>query len=186
MLRVTKQAFAVILGALLIVLTSAAMALVLIPAFVGGTNLTVLTGSMAPRIQPGDVVVTRGVDSLNESSFSIGDIIAFLPYPDDPTVVIHRIIGITVTTGEVHYVTQGDNNDSPDPWGPVAASHVRGEVIYIVPKIGYAKVWLGEHARSVVVVIAVALIAYGTTLFTASFRTRNPASHTSKARSKRP
>ena len=160
----------VVFGALLVALLASAIAIVVIPACFSGTNLTVLTGSMEPGIKPGDIVVTRGVDSTNDSTLSIGDVIAFLPYPDDPTVVTHRIVGITVKDGETYYVTKGDNNNSVDPWGPVAASHVRGEAMYTVPKLGYVKQWFGGHAGTGIIVLGVVLIGYGVVTFGMSFR----------------
>jgi len=160
----------VVFGALLVALLASAIAIVAIPACFSGTNLTVLTGSMEPGIKPGDIVVTRGIDASNNSNLSIGDVIAFLPYPDDPTVVTHRIVGITVKDGESFYVTKGDNNNDVDPWGPVVASHVRGEAMYVVPKLGYVKQWFGAHAGVSVTVAGVLLIGYGVLTFWMSFR----------------
>jgi len=169
-LKAVRMVLNVVFGALLLALLALAIAIVVIPAFYSGTNLTVLTGSMEPGIKPGDVVVTRGIDSTNDSTLNVGDVIAFLPYPDDPTVVTHRIMGITATDGEISYVTKGDNNNSVDPWGPVEASHVRGKVMYVVPKVGYVKQWFGSHAGVAITVAGVLLIGYGVVTFGMSFR----------------
>ena len=169
-LRIVRTTLNVVVGALLLALLAVAVATVVIPACFSGTNLTVLTGSMEPGIRPGDIVVTRGIDSTNDSNLSIGDIIAFLPYPDDPTVVTHRIVGISAKDGETYYVTKGDNNNSVDPWGPVAASHVRGLEMYTIPKLGYVKQWFGGNAGAAIIVAGVALIGYGVVMFGASFR----------------
>ena len=168
-LKAVRMVLNVVFGALLVALLASAIAIVVIPACFSGTNLTVLTGSMEPGIMPGDIVVTRGVDSTNDSNLSIGDVIAFLPYPDDPTVVTHRIVGITVKDGETYYVTKGDNNNSTDQWGPVAASHVRGLEMYVIPKLGYVKQWFGSHSGGAVVAAGVLLIGYGVVTFGMSF-----------------
>jgi signal peptidase len=135
-----------------------------------GTSLAVLTGSMEPDIKPGDLVVTRGVDASNQNNLAVGDVIVFLPYPDDPTVVTHRIISISTSTTGVSYVTKGDNNNAPDPWGPVAASHVRGEVVYVVPKVGFVREWIMQHIPAAITIMGVLLIGYGAFAFVTSLR----------------
>ena len=169
-LRAIRTTLNAIMAALLAAVLSTAIAIVVVPAFFSGTNLVVLSGSMEPGIKPGDVVVTRGIDQEREANLSIGDVIAFLPYPDDPTVVTHRILGVTTRNGETYYITKGDNNDSTDPWGPVASSHVRGTVMYTVPKIGYVKQWAKSHAPAAITVAGALLIGYGAFTFWMSFK----------------
>ena len=165
MMRIMRMALNAVFGALLVALLSISVALFGIPAVFSGTNLVVLSGSMEPGIKPGDIVVTRGIDSASESGLAIGDVIAFLPYPDDPTVVTHRIVGVSTKNEEIFYVTKGDNNKTTDPWGPVAASHVRGKAMYTVPKLGYAKQWAGDHTGATVTAAGVLLIGYGVCTF---------------------
>ena len=68
--------------------------------------------SMEPTYDDGDLVLMR-----EQSEYSVGDIIAFRAGGrfDDPTRVIHRIVG---ETDDDHFVTQGDNRDEIDPWQP--------------------------------------------------------------------
>ncbi len=155
---------------LMLVLLALAVALVIIPKAMGGMSLTVLTGSMEPGIMPGDIVVTKGIDTDQARDLKIGDVIAFLPYPNDPTLVTHRIIAKTGGSQGYSFTTQGDNNDSPDSWNPVRDYQVRGEVVYVVPKLGYAREWLGSSVRWVVPVVAAVLIGYGIIAFVMSFR----------------
>jgi len=137
------------------------VALVVVPKVTGGMSLTVLTGSMRPGINPGDVVVTRGVDTQQAASLNIGDVITFLPYPDDPTLVTHRIIAKSVGASGVSFITQGDNNNVADSWGPVHDFQVRGNVLYVVPKVGWARQWVGQAGPWLVPGVGVLLIGVG-------------------------
>jgi len=128
-------------------------------------SLTVLTGSMEPHIRPGDVVVTRGVDTASAANLRVGDIITFLPFPDDPTLVTHRIIGKSVNSSGTWFITQGDNNNTPDPWGSVGDFQVRGQVAYVVPHVGWARQWTGQAGRWVLPGVGAVLIIVGTVGF---------------------
>jgi len=145
-----------------------------VPRCMGGTSLTVLTGSMEPAIKPGDMVATRGVDAANQNNFTVGQVIAFLPYPNNPTVVTHRITAVTQGPDGVSYTTKGDANNSVDPWGPVAASHVRGQVVYVVPKVGYVRQWVMEHFPVSASILGVVLIAYGIFAYFSTLRRHKP------------
>jgi len=154
----------------LIVAAFAALAvlLVVVPRFLDGLSLTVLTGSMEPGIRPGDVVVTAGVNEGNISQLKVGDIITFLPFPDDPTLVTHRVIALTAGADGPGFVTKGDNNNSEDPWGPMTATQIRGKVVYVIPYVGYAREWAGDNAVWVVTAVGVLLIGYGLVLVLSS------------------
>jgi len=157
-------------GLVVIVLLALAVLLEVVPKVTGGMNLTVLTGSMEPGIKPGDIVVTRGIDEAGAQSLAVGDIITFLPYPDNPTLVTHRIVSLSKGPDGTTFVTRGDNNDAVDPWGPVAAYKVRGKVLYVVPKLGYGRAWAGESLRWVVPVVAGLLFVYAAVSAIGSFR----------------
>jgi len=153
-----------------IVLLALALGLVVVPKVLHGMSLTVLTPSMEPAISPGDVVVTRGIDVGDAKDLRIGDVITFLPYPNDPMLVTHRIVAQSVSAQGYSFITQGDNNNVADSWGPVNDFQIRGKVMYVVPKIGYVKQWLGSSTQWVIVGAAILLIAYATITFLSSFR----------------
>ncbi|MCL2316131.1 MAG: signal peptidase I, partial [Actinomycetia bacterium] len=116
------------------------------------------------------------VDPARAENLKVGDIITFLPYPDDPTLVTHRIIGVGVgPDGARSFVTQGDANPDPDPWGPVPAAHVRGELWYVIPKIGYLRQSAGTHSVALVSGAAAVLIGAGAVLLLSSLRRRTSA-----------
>jgi signal peptidase len=96
-----------------------------------GLNPHLISGhSMQPAFGLGDVVITRDVSA---QSIEEGDVIWFR---QDGIGIIHRVIEVRPEGGETLFITQGDNNNTPDDQ-PVAANQVEGKVILVVPKIGW-------------------------------------------------
>lgn len=96
---------------------------------------TVITGSMTPLLDPGDVVIAIKVDP---SEIEVGDVIDFLT----PGMrVIHRVIEVQGEGDNTTYVTKGDANPSPDS-DPVLAANVRGKMIGSVPYVGRVVLFL--------------------------------------------
>ncbi|MER7798265.1 signal peptidase I [Microbacterium sp. NPDC096154] len=155
--RIAGHAAAVAIGAALLVLV---VAIFVVPRLMGGTSITVLTGSMEPGLQPGDVVVTRGIDVADVcADVAIGDIVTYLPKPDDPTLITHRVVGKTIgtftdATGAddgtgCRLITQGDANSAVDE--PVSPVQVRGVFLYGVPKLGWIRNWVADNQTAVVI-----------------------------------
>jgi signal peptidase len=152
---------------LLSVLIVLAVCLVVIPKVTHGAALTVLTGSMRPGIEPGDIVVVAGVE--DPSRLEVGDVITYLPYPDDPTLITHRIIGVSATgDGGRTFTTQGDANSAIDD--PVMDYQVRGRHLFTVPKLGRYINWGQGHVTWVPAAIGVVLLVYAAGLLIVSYR----------------
>ena len=97
-------------------------------------TMTMLTGSMAPSIEPGDVVVSTPLDVQD---VEVGMIITYHIPIDDHRVVTHRVIEVDHTAdGTVSVRTQGDANDAPDPWTAVLSGDTAYQVQAVVPEIG--------------------------------------------------
>ena len=96
----------------------------------------ILTGSMEPKIMPGDVVI---VDKTGSKNVNVGDIVMY--YSADEIYITHRVIAVTSQSGEQQFITKGDNNPSADPI-PVTAEQVKGCVIGTVPKLGKLALFL--------------------------------------------
>ena len=80
----------------------------------GYQTSTMLTGSMAPLINPGDVVVTVPTPV---SSLKTGDIITYKIPVEDRRVETHRIVKLTRNgNGSTTLRTKGDANNGADPW----------------------------------------------------------------------
>lgn len=137
---------------------TAALALIVVPKLNDARPLTVLSGSMVPTFDPGDVVVVRDTDAR---SLEVGDVITFQPFSDDPRLTTHRVEEVRHGVDGVGYVTKGDNNDAVD-LEPVVPAQVRGEVWYVVPYVGHVSVWVsGGLLGGLVHLGALGLLLYG-------------------------
>ncbi|WP_211225999.1 signal peptidase I [Haloplanus natans] len=104
-----------------------------VPGVVGADHgLVVLSGSMEPKMSPGDAVIVREVPA---SEIQERDIITFQRAGSE-TPTTHRVIEKRQTENGVEYVTKGDANEERDR-GTVPQSRVIGEVIFVIPFIGH-------------------------------------------------
>ena len=92
----------------------------------------VLTGSMAPAINTGDVILTTPVTRKEPQ---VGDVIAYQAKRfngQSVAVFSHRIIGGDIDSG---FIVKGDSNKSPDTQKPNRGD-ILGVVIFVIPYIG--------------------------------------------------
>jgi signal peptidase len=153
------------------------LALLVIPKLMGWVPLTVLSGSMRPTLQPGAEIVVKPVTTDDQlQAIRVGDVITFLPYPDDPTLVTHRVVGVAHRSdGTMSFTTQGDANGAADP-DAVQGKQVRGILLYHVPLVGYLTTLVPSGGKDVAItVVAVALLLYGAWQFAGSVRSRRRA-----------
>ncbi|AHL23508.1 signal peptidase I [Thermococcus nautili] len=111
------------------------VAVVLVLHFVFGFQyVVILTDSMKPHINPGDLVVTRPV---SPSELHVGDVILYEIHLGNATYrITHRIVAIKRDdSGRIYFVTKGDNRKYTDPWR-VYPDQVIGKVILVIPKVG--------------------------------------------------
>ncbi|MGY1814432.1 signal peptidase I [Blastococcus sp. SYSU D00820] len=104
------------------------------PHVFGYRTATMLTASMAPGIEPGDVVVTTplAVEDVRE-----GMVISYHIPIDDHRVVTHRVVSVEHgADGSVAVQTAGDANDAIDPWTAVLSGDTAYQVRAVVPGIG--------------------------------------------------
>jgi len=95
----------------------------------------ILTGSMVPVINIGDVVI---VHKIPGSEAGLGDIILF---PMGDVKVTHRVVDVQQDTRGLFFQTKGDANSQPDQ-NLVSEKNVQGKVVMIVPKIGLLNMFL--------------------------------------------
>lgn len=122
----------------------------------------VLTGSMEPKIKINDVVVTK---KINVEDIKVGDIITFIS--DDSRfsgiIITHRVneVFIDQATGKYSFETQGDNNPSPD-FVLTKGENVLGEVIFKIPKLGYAQQLLASKGGWIIAILipCLAVLSY--------------------------
>jgi signal peptidase len=132
------RAVAGTLGTLLVV----AAALVLVAMTIGPRlfqyrTATMLTGSMVPAINPGDVIVDvrEGAADLR-----VGQIVTYQIPVDDHRVESHRVVWARhLRGGAVLFRTRGDANNGADPWTARAgANEDIWRVATVVPLAGDA------------------------------------------------
>jgi len=83
-----------------------------VPDVGGWFPLIVLTDSMYPEIQAGDLIVCRTVEA---EDVEVGDVISFFdPAGNGSSIVTHRVIEIVNEDGARMFRTRGDNNNTED------------------------------------------------------------------------
>jgi signal peptidase len=105
------------------------------PRFLDYQTSTMLTGSMSPEINPGDVVVSVPVpvDELR-----VGDIITYSIPVDDHRIETHRIIDVSLSGNVATVQTKGDANPAEDPWKAVLSGNHVYRHVATVPYLGTA------------------------------------------------
>jgi len=113
-------------GAVLTVITLAALWLLFAPTQIGGqAGYVIVAGdSMEPALSSGDLVIIRDTAESN-----VGDVVTY-QHPE-LGVVIHRIIGIEGN----RFILQGDNNSWIDSHEPVQ-SEISGKLWFAIPGAG--------------------------------------------------
>ncbi len=97
---------------------------------------TMLTGSMAPGIDPGDMVVTSPKPTAD---LQVGDVISYQIPVEDFRVETHRVTSVKhQADGSIAIKTKGDANENADPWVAVIQEDTVYEVQTVVPKVGVA------------------------------------------------
>lgn len=139
---------------LLLAVLAMALAVAVVPQAMNGAPLTVLTGSMEPTYSPGDMVV-----SVPQENYAIGDVVTFQPFSGDPTLVTHRVVGVSQSPESIEYITQGDANGAADD--PIVAEQVMGKVIYHLPYVGHVANALGNNRETVLFAAGGGLLLYG-------------------------
>jgi signal peptidase I len=98
-------------------------------------TVTVLSGSMRPDIPPGAVLVEAPQPAR---TLRVGDVITYAIPIDDHHVVTHRVVRIVSGGDHPVFETQGDANDTPDPWQAQATDTTMWRVRAVVPGLGFA------------------------------------------------
>jgi signal peptidase len=122
------------------------------PALIGWQPTTVMTGSMEPRIVPGDVVVSRPVGS---GEIATGKVLL----ADDPDQADHLRMHRYVEDGpRGTMVTKGDANPQQDST-PIERSAVHGIAFLRIPFIGAPIRWISAGEWGLVAMLALGLTA---------------------------
>jgi signal peptidase I len=116
----------------------------------------VLSGSMRPGLQPGDIVLTHRVPI---SDLRVRDVIVFHPPDEGRRQTVHRIVKLRVRNGTTVITTRGDANTIDDPSVTSLSGTSAYRVARVVPLVGYPAVWLsGGHHGLLVIGLGILLL----------------------------
>jgi signal peptidase I len=98
-------------------------------------TMTMLTASMAPEIEPGDVTVVTPIDVTDVTE---GMVITYHQPIGDHALVTHRVVSVDKTLdGTVTIQTKGDANEANDPWAATLEGDTAYQVQAVIPELGH-------------------------------------------------
>jgi signal peptidase len=124
------------------------------PRVAGLEVLTVLSGSMAPALQPGDVIVDSRIAPATARP---GDIVTFRDPHDGTRLITHRVRTVEVRQRTVRFVTKGDASTDVERWS-VARDGTIGRVEYRVPHMARVLGVIQERTLRILLVLVPALL----------------------------
>lgn len=131
-----RRASGVLTTAVLVTALAGFLFLAIGPRFLGYQTATMLTGSMAPLINPGDVVVTVPTPV---AEIRTGDVITYRIPVEDHRVETHRVTEVLVNKdGSTTVRTKGDANNGADPWTATLNGTAVDRHVLTVPYVGQA------------------------------------------------
>ena len=121
--------------------------------------MTPISESMEPTLKVGDLLVIQG--GLNPEDINAepntGDIIVFRKPGNPDELVVHRAINRIKKDGRYYFITKGDNNAYPDNW-EVPEDRIIGKVVWVIPMLGYVKIYFGTPIGMSVGIILIATL----------------------------
>jgi signal peptidase len=121
-------------AAFIFLLVSVALVAVVVSLLLMGYQfLVVQSGSMAPTIKAGDIVVTR---MTTPDEVEAGDVVTFRDDTRENELVSHRVLKVKPKDGRLFFVTRGDANTGVERWS-IERTGSLGIVSFQAPKVGY-------------------------------------------------
>ena len=102
--------------------------------------LTIVSGSMSPAIEKGDVIILKGMKNEEARKIKKGDV---LVYNHDNKIIVHRVIKKSNNGKTISFKTKGDYNNAKDSW-TVKQEDVIGIVKFRIRWVGMPTVALNE------------------------------------------
>ena len=129
-----------------------------VPSIGGMLPLIVLTDSMKPEIDSGDLIICRTIDA---DDVKVDDVISFFdPAGNGTSIVTHRVIEIIEEDGELKFRTQGDNNNTEDKVA-VPAENLVGIYKSRIPGAGHIAMFMQSTAGLIVCVVLPIILLVG-------------------------
>lgn len=115
--------------------------------------LTVLSGSMAPAIKTGSLVVIKPA-----AEYRVGEIVTY-QLAEQGDYFTHRVVKIKESENQKFLITKGDANQEPDNQ-PVPLAQVKGKVLFSLPWLGYVVSYAQTSVGLMVVIILATVVVY--------------------------
>lgn len=129
-----------------------------VPSVAGILPLIVMTDSMYPEIQSGDIIICH---TEEPEDVKTGDIVAFFdPAGNGVSVVTHRVTELVAQEGGLFFRTKGDANNTEDA-ALVPAENLVGVYRTRVPGLGDVAMFMQTTAGLVVCVILPLVLMVG-------------------------
>ena len=129
-----------------------------VPSIGGTLPLIVLTDSMYPKIESGDLIICRTAEA---DEIEVNDIIAFFdPAGNGTSIVTHRVIEIVEEDGEISFRTRGDNNNAEDK-ELVPAENLVGVYKMRIAGAGYIAMFMQSTAGLIICVLLPIILLVG-------------------------
>lgn len=143
----------IILGVNVYILNAKRLAGNQLPMPFGYGAAIVMSGSMSPALEVGDLVIVKEVSEESEvrrEDLSVGDVIIF---EDGNSYVIHRVI--EKDEAQQTFTTKGDYNNAAD--SPITFSQVKGVLFKNIPGAGDVLLWMRNPVFIVFLIVIVVL-----------------------------
>ncbi len=123
-----------------LILLLALTAIATVPLLLGWSGSVVESGSMQPKVSPGDIVLSSALPA--DSPVPVGGVVEFTRPAVDGThtvTVLHRVVK---GNPDGTFVTAGDANSDVDST-PISRDQITGQARLLVPYIGLPILWVG-------------------------------------------
>lgn len=123
-----------------------------IPSILGYRFMSVLTGSMRPELEPGDMAVVK---TISPEKIKPGDIITFKM--DGNMLVTHRVINVDDRGGSLMFETKGDANNVKDE-KQVSPEQIVGVMVFSIPYGGYVTSFIKTRPGIIIAIMIPAIL----------------------------
>lgn len=129
-----------------------------VPSVGGMFPLIVLTDSMYPEIESGDLIICHTVEA---EDVQVKDVISFFdPAGNGTSIVTHRVIEIVEENGETLFRTRGDNNNTEDKL-LVPSANLVGTYKTRIPGAGHIAMFMQSTTGLIVCVVLPIILLIG-------------------------
>ena len=151
---------AILLITVLFFVLAVGVAAFVVPKTDGGHSLVVMTGSMRPYLNEGDIIINKAPTPDN---VRVGGIVSYFPEANNPDLITHRVTGKGGTIKDNWINTKGDNNDKADD--PIKFEQIHGVYWYHIPKIGYIFNYVGGLGSNATKIAATIIVLVSAVIF---------------------